>query len=190
MANEITTLYTTISGVKQDFSTNWKENSKSDWKIDWAVSGGEEEGGWSEQEADITPGAASQVDSIRFIVKSTYQVVDGTTETRIGFDESIGLGQLVNDPESRLAAFCTASFDDSTPSTFTVSLRKIENDFTRTDKQLSIQIYKNGSLIKIIGLGYPTDSENNWGYTFNAESFYYIPLTPLDDIEVVLNFIS
>lgn len=28
-------LYDSIPGLKRDFATNWKETTKSDWKIDW-----------------------------------------------------------------------------------------------------------------------------------------------------------
>jgi hypothetical protein len=38
MAGNIHDLFTTLTGVKQDFKTNFKEDAKSDWKVDWAHS--------------------------------------------------------------------------------------------------------------------------------------------------------
>jgi hypothetical protein len=31
----ITELFTTMAGLKQDFKKDWKETSKKDWKVDW-----------------------------------------------------------------------------------------------------------------------------------------------------------
>lgn len=37
MSGNIQTLFTTLTGVKQDFKIDWKEDAKADWKVDWAV---------------------------------------------------------------------------------------------------------------------------------------------------------
>ena len=36
MTNNIANLYTSLTGVKQDFKLDWKEDAKADWKVDWA----------------------------------------------------------------------------------------------------------------------------------------------------------
>lgn len=67
-------LYDSIPGLKRDFATNWKEDAKAEWKIDW--------------DAQAGGGEAAPVNTLAPVLSGTAQVgktLSVTTGTWTGY---------------------------------------------------------------------------------------------------------